>query len=107
MAKDVSGEISKDDDEFAEALEGVKKSILLSQKKLVKDIEKKINNSEKNMLEKMSLILGEEHVQHEEGGYASVRQSLKGERPDQEDEKMAGDIDGQVKGLNSLLRQAI
>lgn len=109
VAKDVSGEISKDDDEFAEALEGVKKTILLSQRKMVKDIEKKIINSEKNMLGKMSLMLGEEHLKPDELGYTSVRQSMKASRPDLEgdDEQLQGDIDGQVKGLNTLMRQAI
>ena len=108
VAKDISGEISKEDDELAEALDGVKKSILLSHKSMLKSIEKKLQKSEKTLLSKMSLLLGEEMIKPDEAQFGSVRHSMKASRPDlADDEELQGDIDGQVKGLNSLLRQAI
>lgn len=64
VTRDVSGEVNKDDDEFVEAMETLRKQIVTkiegSQKQVEKIVKKEIEQTEAKVLKKLGIMAGDQ-----------------------------------------------
>lgn len=116
IATDISGEVSIENDELAEALDGLKKQVYSkidsSQRQILRAVDKKLDSQESLMKSKLGLLLGEEDLSAQaqvnaERSYASLPRDSTVRRDTEEGEAMGGDIHSQVQQLGSLMRQAV
>lgn len=113
VSKDVSGEVSKDENEFDEALEGLRKQVNHKIDHTTKILKREIEQTEGKMIKKLDLLVNDDDVAFEKDGSPTKKNTRHGsmiqsmiEGGDDEIE-ITGDIDSQVKQLGSMFRQVI